>query len=61
MKTYTKMSWNTMHMVIWDVVIKASYLLKSQLVPMMVMFQHNLMIEHAKQLNLKTVNLCLNR
>ena len=50
-----------MHMVIWGVVIKASYLLKSQLVPLMVMFQHNLIIEHATQLNLKTVNLCLNR
>ena len=41
-----------MHMAIWGVVIKASYLLKTQLVPLMVMFQHNLIIEHAKQLNL---------
>ena len=38
----------TMYMVIWGVGIKASYLLKCQLVHLMVMFQHKLNIMHQK-------------
>lgn len=38
----------TMYMVIWGVGIKASYVLKCQLVHLMVMFKHKLNIMHQK-------------